>query len=134
MRTLGDMNWLNDYIGIPYVEGGRDYKGCDCYGLVKLVYQFEYGIELPDWCTDHRDFKRYDKMIKGVVCGGDFTPMDAPHDGSFVIVERAKLSHHIGLFYGSGVLHAERGMGSIYEPLSRFKQRFPNCKFGEWHP
>lgn len=33
-------------IDIPYVYGGRLIDGCDCWGLVWLVYQ-DIGIELP---------------------------------------------------------------------------------------
>lgn len=37
---------LSRYIGIPYVDNGRSEAGCDCYGLVKLVFENEVGIEL----------------------------------------------------------------------------------------
>lgn len=37
------------YMRIPFKEHGRDFDGCDCGGLVWLVYKTELGIELPDW-------------------------------------------------------------------------------------
>lgn len=37
------------YMRIPFKEHGRDFNGCDCGGLVWLVYKNELGIELPDW-------------------------------------------------------------------------------------
>lgn len=37
------------YMRIPFKEHGRDFDGCDCGGLVWLVYKQELGIELPDW-------------------------------------------------------------------------------------
>lgn len=37
------------YIRIPFKEHGRGFDGCDCGGLVWLVYKEELGIELPDW-------------------------------------------------------------------------------------
>lgn len=39
---------LQDLIGIPFIEGGRSLKGCDCYGLVKLYYKHILNIDIPD--------------------------------------------------------------------------------------
>lgn len=39
---------ITDYIGVPYKDKGRDLKGCDCFGLVKLYYKNELGIIIPD--------------------------------------------------------------------------------------
>jgi len=35
------------YLGIPYLHRGRDYKGCDCYGLILLIL-LEKDIRLID--------------------------------------------------------------------------------------
>lgn len=39
---------MEKYIGIPYVDKGRTFKGCDCFGLVKLFYRNELNIDVPD--------------------------------------------------------------------------------------
>lgn len=43
------MKWAEKYVGLPFVDGGRDWKGCDCWGLVKLILQTECGIEVPSY-------------------------------------------------------------------------------------
>lgn len=134
MRTLGDLVWLNDYIkGIPYKFGGRDWDGLDCYGLVKLVYGNEYGVQLPDWATDQMSLRDNHQAIESVVCSGDWREIEEPQDGCFVICYRNQAAHHIGLYYGGGVLHCA-DMGPVYQPLIRFKQVYPKIVFGEWTP
>lgn len=35
------------YLSIPYKHLGRSFAGCDCLGLVALVYKEELGIDIP---------------------------------------------------------------------------------------
>lgn len=35
--------WASPYIGLPFVDGGRDFYGVDCEGLCRLVMQHEAG-------------------------------------------------------------------------------------------
>lgn len=37
------------YMRIPFKSQGHSFSGCDCGGLVWLVYKEELGIELPKW-------------------------------------------------------------------------------------
>lgn len=46
-------HWVKKYIGIPFVSGGRDKNGCDCYGLVRLILADEYGFDLPVLLGDY---------------------------------------------------------------------------------
>lgn len=46
--------WWEKYIGVPFLETGRTLAGCDCWGLVRIVYRQELGILLPSW-SFHKD-------------------------------------------------------------------------------
>jgi len=46
--------FLNAYIGIPYVDKGRDYNGVDCFGVLRLIFKEHTNIILPD----HRELYR----------------------------------------------------------------------------
>ena len=39
---------ISRFIGILFVSKGRTFRGCDCYGLVKLYYKEVLNIELPE--------------------------------------------------------------------------------------
>ncbi len=36
--------WIEDYLRVPYVDGGRNRAGCDCWGLVRLVLLERAGV------------------------------------------------------------------------------------------
>ena len=43
------MTNFSKYINIKYVHQGESLSGCDCYGLIKLIFKTEKGINLPDY-------------------------------------------------------------------------------------
>jgi cell wall-associated NlpC family hydrolase len=45
--------WVERYIGIPYVEGGCSHAGCDCFGLLVLIWREIFKIELPAYAGPH---------------------------------------------------------------------------------
>jgi cell wall-associated NlpC family hydrolase len=133
MRNLGDHSWLNDYIGIPYVIGGRGWSGVDCYGLVKLVYENEYGEELPDWSQDVFKLTNRAQQISEVLHSGEWEHLEEPREGCFVVCSR-KASYHLGLYFAGGVLHSLENTGCVYQPLELFKAQHKKVTFGEWSP
>lgn len=41
--------WFAKYIGLPFVDGGCDFRGVDCWRLVCLVFWHERKINLPSY-------------------------------------------------------------------------------------
>ena len=39
---------IKDFIGIPFIDKGRDYKGADCYGLCLIYFRDVLNINIPD--------------------------------------------------------------------------------------
>lgn len=61
------------FIGIAHLDGGRDRYGCDCWGLVRLVYAERLGIVLPsyagDYATTHERAELTALIARGRVAG-----------------------------------------------------------------
>lgn len=41
--------WVAQYVGLPYVPGGRSRAGVDCWGLLTLVWNEQFGVPLPEY-------------------------------------------------------------------------------------
>lgn len=134
MRTLGDMRWINDYVGLSYELGGRGPDHFDCYGLCALVYREQFDIDLPDWNEAVLELKGRALAFEGEIHSGTWTELQEPEDGCFVICYRTKAAHHMGVYFAGGVLHAARGVGSVFEPLPRFQNQYGKVIFGRWAP
>jgi len=120
------------YVGIPYVLGGRDRSGVDCYGLIFLVYFEEFGIELPRYDGVPDDCERAEvtnQMIDGARTGGKWLPVQDPKTGDVVEFKILRVSH-IGLYVEpQKILHALGGSGVCLEGLDRpkLKRRVSGC-------
>jgi len=48
-------NFILKSMNMPFVEKGRDYDGCDCFGLVYLGFRDVLGIELPKHTDEYEN-------------------------------------------------------------------------------
>lgn len=109
--------WVGEYIGIPYVCGGREKTGADCWGLFSMVHQRK-GIELPDYngpdWTKNRSEQRelglaamnYAKLFQEVQRGEEQL-----FDG--ILIRMVGVPMHLAMVVAPGVmLHTEDGADS----------------------
>lgn len=45
--------WLDRYMAIPFKDRGRDFDGCDCFGLYMLILANEAGVALGEPDASH---------------------------------------------------------------------------------
>jgi cell wall-associated NlpC family hydrolase len=109
--------WVGKYIGIPFVSNGRTMKGCDCYGLVRLVLHNEYGISLPELSDDYdnafnvaetaRLFSEHLPVLAGEKIAG-------PQEKAIVVITEHGVAAHVGIVAGGGyILHTGSKTGGI---------------------
>jgi len=94
------MRWANDFTGIPYADLGRDRTGCDCWGLARLVYKEQLGIDLPSYA------EAYTGAAEGAEVAALLNHHKAPHwpkitDGilpfDLLLFRHGRHDSHIGI-------------------------------------
>lgn len=108
-----EAGWSNAYVGLPWLDGGRDSAGLDCWGLVRLVYEDRFGVELPslsDGYRDTRDFDAIANLYEVERC--DWIERPGPAPGDVVAFRIIGIPLHVGVIVDArSFLHAwvERG-------------------------
>jgi len=113
------MHWATPYIGIPYKAGGREKDGLDCWGLVRLVYREEFGIDLP--------------LVQGALsretlleCKQGWFDIPEPIEYCGIEMTQRSVGHHAGLWTeadGGKIIHCWEGTPVAADTLKtlRFK-------------
>lgn len=102
-------HWTTPYLGIPFLEHGRDRAGCDCYGLLVLVYAELLGIELPAYSgaylnTDER--AEIASLIGARKHVGVWVAVEDPEPFDVALFRRGPYESHIGIVAAPGrMLH-----------------------------
>ena len=90
--------WVNKYIGIPYKLHSQTMEACDCYGLLRLVFEKEFGILLPSFSAEYgADSKpqRIEELYSQHM--SSWKQVEAPAVGDAVFFNVAGLAKHVGV-------------------------------------
>ncbi len=122
--------WASKYIGLPFVDGGRDMTGCDCWGLVRLVLRERGGIEVPSFAhiaaVNARAVR--DEIARNAT-GGDWIEVARGDARALDVIEmRGGLDingtlqaagTHVGLVVARGqLMHIEHGIDAVLQPFT----------------
>ncbi len=110
----------SQYIGIPFQEHGRDFDGCDCWGLVRLVYHCELGIKLPDF-SERYERCRGDKNVPIIMreeAGRWDSVVDVQPFDVLLFLDAGRPGH-VGLAIdGRRMLHTTTGVDACIEDFT----------------
>lgn len=118
---------IDDLIGMPYVYGGRGYKGYDCIGLV-IEVERRLGHEIPDaeYYRNRDALKQFQTLVEERANQMDQVKLvESPEKEGDVLLFKNKLGllHHIGVYVGNDkFIHCNK-YGVHIERLSLFSEK-----------
>lgn len=118
------MNWAVKYVGLPYLLGGRTEVGLDCWGLVRLVYQNQLGVTLPDFpgiaeenvLSISREVAKQSESM--------WRQIKHPEDLCAVAMGQGEALHHVGVWAsgdGGRIIHAWKDLHVIADTMRTVK-------------
>lgn len=129
--------WAVEYIGTPWVAGGRHLErdgGLDCWGLVVDIYRRAFGIDLPEF-NDLAGFilgSKHQGAIEKLKSGWH----EATHEtlfglGTGLLLGMNSTPRHCGIIIDQdlNVLHTKRHSGVVCQPLKRIRHEYSNISF-----
>lgn len=125
----------DDLIGIPFVDGGRDRNGLDCWGLVKEAFRRQ-GCHVPDYRIAAKRAADISREMKNQE--DDWIYLKEPAVGCLVLLRLTAgcWANHVGIYLGEGkFLHAYLATGVCIDRLSRWRSRIVGfySPGGKWH-
>lgn len=108
------------YVGIPYVNKGRDRRGIDCWGIVRLVLGEVFHVQLPSYDDTYRDGEDWEAIGHAVRAGllDGWQRTEQPRAGDLLILRIAMRPWHCALMLDSmHFLHAAPGDSTVIERL-----------------
>lgn len=116
------LHWSAAYVGLPFKEKGRDRGGVDCWGLVRLVYAGELGVELPGYDEGYASLAERDE-IAGLMDVERSRPVwrlvNAATEFDVLVFRLGRLGTHVGIGCGGRrMLHVPVDAGACLEDFS----------------
>lgn len=113
---------IDKYIGLPYLENGRDWTGVDCWGLARLYYKEELGLDLPDYSEFYSGGS--DPRLENLVLDQKalWIKTTSPQPNDLCVFSILGSPVHVGVYLGNNTfLHCREGQDSVVESLTNIK-------------
>ena len=111
--------WAEKYVGLPFIDGGRDWKGVDCWGLCKLVLEHECGITVPSYGDiSAEELIKVAKEVAGESAKEPWHPIIHAQTFDVAVMHRRRSPVHVGIMASANhVLHVERATLTVLVPI-----------------
>lgn len=125
---------INDYIGKPWITGGKDFDGFDCWGLVVHASKNLFGLEIKNVVDiDVLNPAEVVGEIKSKQADPYWLEVYRPQEGDIAVMYVTGTPRHIGLMVNNREClhsHGTHGFGQVVlHPVSVIKRLFQGLKF-----
>lgn len=106
-RAKSSISWAAAFVGIPFLDKGRDFDGCDCWGLVRLVHAKHGGNHLPSYAglyTDAAERKEIAAIVAREAVSPLWEPVTEPRQLDILMFRRGRLDAHAAIFLQPGLM------------------------------
>jgi cell wall-associated NlpC family hydrolase len=119
-------HWWTDYIGVPFLDRGRTRNGCDCYGLVHIVYLSELRLALPSYEGTYATVKDAAAVQAAWARFSSFwRRIEDPEPFSVALFEFSNGRLHCGVMIDSRrMLHVEEGKDACVQTFEHLRNQF----------
>jgi cell wall-associated NlpC family hydrolase len=107
-------------ISVPFVIGGRDWSGWDCWGLLYVAHRELFGIEIAKLSDDYDAASTFEEIsrIADIERQAEWNEVLNPRPGDVSLFRVSRFQSHVALVVERGqMLHAMRGAGTACERL-----------------
>lgn len=118
---------LDRFVGIPYVQNGREYEGSDCWGVVYLYYRDVLGKLIPTYSAE-MEARQFTNRDIGPLLTAErdlhWHSVEHPQAGDCVLMRAGRHNSHVGIYLGNGrMLHSEGPEPSVIERVDGMRWR-----------
>lgn len=112
--------WAAGYVGLPFRVGGRHRSGVDCWGLLVVVLQERFGLDVPvfdgiDFAGD-RDRRSIAQFMAEHMDNWIEVPPGQEQPGDGILLRMMGHPIHVGVVVAKGwMLHIEEGIDACLE-------------------
>jgi len=119
---------VRSYIGIPFKDFGRDHNGVDCWGLLRLIYKEQLGIELPSYVSEYNSTEDAQQLGSLILCHlpeqWREVPLGQEVPGDGVLLRLQGMPMHVGVVVRPGwMIHVHKGIDTCLERYDQAKWR-----------
>lgn len=125
------------YIGIPFKEHGRDRLGLDCWGLLRLIYKEELGIELPSFVDAYESTDDGGVIGRLIAAnkGEEWEPVESGKERAYdgILLRVTGQPMHVGVVVDRGeMVHVMKGIDVTLERYLSWRWKNRIMGFYRW--